>query len=203
MLQAAEPRLILASQSTARALLLRDAGIVFEVAAAHIDEAEIKQGAQAEGLSAEDTAILLADMKARRIARRAPDALVIGCDQLLVCDGVWFDKPADLDMARRQLQRLRGRDHMLVTAVLCRIGEQRIWHHVARPRLTMRAFSDGFLEAYLARENAALLGCVGAYRLEGMGIHLFDRIDGAQPAILGLPLLELLGFLRQRGVVPA
>jgi septum formation protein len=92
---------------------------------------------------------------------------------------------------------------MLVTAVLCRIGEQRIWHHVARPRLTMRAFSDGFLEAYLARENAALLGCVGAYRLEGMGIHLFDRIDGAQPAILGLPLLELLGFLRQRGVVPA
>jgi septum formation protein len=200
-LQAAQPSLILASQSTARAELLRAAGVSFELAAAHIDEAEIKQGAQAEGLSAEETTILLADMKTRRIARRNPETLVIGCDQLLVCDGAWLGKPADLGVARQQLLRLRGREHMLVTAVLCRIGEQRIWHHVAKPRLTMRAFSDAFLDEYLALEDMALLGCVGAYRLEGMGMHLFDKIDGAQAAVLGLPLLELLGFLRQRGVV--
>ena len=120
---------------------------------------------------------------------------------LLVCEGRWFDKPADMEEARAHLQALRGRRHTLVTAVLCQRGEQRLWHHVAHPTLTMRGFSDEFLDTYLDREGEALLATVGAYRLEGLGAHLFDVIDGEHSAILGLPLLPLFGFLRQHGVL--
>ena len=199
MLQADDPPLILASESTARAALLHAAGLRFEARPARIDEAAIKEACRAEGLDPADAALTLAEMKARRI--RDPGALVIGADQLLVCDGVWFDKPADAAAARTHLQTLRGRPHTLVTAVVCRRGGQTIWQHVATPRLHMRAFSDTFLEAYLAAEGDAILACVGAYRLEGRGIHLFDRIEGEHSAILGLPLLPLLGFLRQHGVL--
>jgi septum formation protein len=200
-LQADTPRLILASASASRRALLERAGLRFEAKAAHIDEAEVKRSALAEGASAEDAALLLAELKARRVARTAGDALVIGCDQLLVCDGAWFDKPSDIGSARRQLQAFRGRTHTLVTAVLCLRDGQRVWHHVARPRLTMRDFSDGFLDAYLAAEGDALTATVGAYRLEGLGVQLFDAAEGEHAAILGLPLLALLGFLRQHGVL--
>jgi septum formation protein len=199
--QAAAPRLILASASTSRKAVLERAGLRFEVKAAHIDEAEVKRSALAEGASAADTALLLAELKARRVARTAGDALVIGCDQLLVCNGAWFDKPADMAQARAHLLALRGRTHTLVTAVLCLRDGRRVWHHVARPTLTMRGFGDGFLDAYLATEGDALTTTVGAYRLEGLGVHLFDAIDGEHAAILGLPLLPLLGFLRQHGVL--
>ncbi len=194
-------RLILASASTTRVDLLKAAGLDFEVRAAHIDESEIKRAARAEGLDAGETALLLAELKAQRIARRDPDAVVIGCDQLLVCEDRWFDKPTDLAEARSHLEALRGRTHTLVTAVLCQRGEQRIWHHTARPKLTMRSFSDEFLMAYLQAEGDAVTTTVGAYRLEGLGAHLFDKIDGEHAAILGLPLLPLLGFLRQNGVL--
>ena len=146
---------------------------------------------------------MLAELKARRMAQRAPDALVIGADQLLVCEDRWFDKPASIEGAREQLRALRGRTHVLATAVLCQGGDKRLWHHVAQPRLTMRSFSDAFLDAYLAAEGAAVMGCVGAYRLEGAGAQLFDKVEGDQFAVLGLPLLPLLGFLRQHGVVMA
>lgn len=199
MWQAAEPALILASASPARAALLVAAGLRAEVRPARIDEAEVKRAARAEGASADETALLLAELKARRI--RVADALVIGADQLLVCDGEWFDKPADPDAARAQLRALRGRAHTLVTAVVCLRDGQRIWHHVARPRLTMRDFSERFLDAYLAAEAAHVTGSVGAYRLEGPGVQLFDRVEGEHAAILGLPLLPLLGFLRQHRVV--
>ncbi len=199
MLQADAPTLILASQSTARAALLHAAGLRFEARPAHIDEAAIKDACRAEGLDPADAALTLADLKAQRI--RDPDTLVIGADQLLVCDGAWFDKPADAAAARAHLQALRGRAHTLVTAVVCRRGGQAVWQHVATPRLHMRAVSDAFLDAYLAAEGDALLSCVGAYRLEGRGIHLFDRIEGEHSAILGLPLLPLLGFLRQHRVL--
>jgi len=132
-----------------------------------------------------------------------PDALVIGADQILVCDGAWFDKPEDVGQASEQLRRLRGRSHTLVTAVLCQRGERILWQHVATPKLTMRRFSDEFLADYLAAEGGAVLSSVGAYRLEGLGVHLFERIEGEHAAILGLPLLALLGFLRQHGVVTA
>lgn len=199
MLQAEQPRLVLASESGARAGVLRAAGLRFEARAARVDEAAVKEACRAEGLEAADAALTLAELKAARI--RDPDALVIGADQLLVCDGAWFDKPADLDDARRHLQALRGRAHTLVTAVVCQRGGRTVWQHVATPRLHMRAFGDEVLNAHLAAEGDALLSCVGAYRLEGLGIHLFDRVEGEQAAILGLPLLPLLGFLRQHRVL--
>jgi septum formation protein len=203
MIQAAAPRLVLASASTARRALLEGAGLRFEALPAAVDEAAIKESAQAEGIPPADAALMLADAKAERIARRDPEALVIGCDQLLVCDGRWYDKPPDLPAARAQLQALRGRQHELVTAIVCHRNGGRAWQHVAVPRLTMRDFSDAFLDDYLALEGEAVLGSVGAYRLEGPGIQLFARVQGDQAAILGLPLLELLGFLRQHGVVAA
>lgn len=200
-LQADHPRLVLASASASRKAVLQHAGLRFAARAAQIDEAEVKRAGKAEGARADEVALLLAELKARRIARGDQDAVVIGCDQLLVCEGRWFDKPADMEEARAHLQALRGRRHTLVTAVLCQRGEQRLWHHVAHPTLTMRGFSDEFLDAYLDREGEALLATVGAYRLEGLGAHLFDAIDGEHSAILGLPLLPLFGFLRQHGVL--
>ena len=200
-LQAAAPRLILASGSPSRAALLRGAGLAFEVRPAAVDEAEVKGRARAEGALADTTALLLAELKAHVIARLDPEALVIGADQLLVCDDRWFDKPADMAEARAHLLALRGRTHTLVTAVLCQHGAHRLWHHIARPRLTMRPFSDAFLADYLALEGANLTTTVGGYRLEGPGAHLFDAIAGDHSAILGLPLLPLLAFLRRHGVL--
>ncbi|WP_245211623.1 Maf family protein [Neoroseomonas oryzicola] len=201
MMQADLPRIVLASASTARRAVLEAAGLRFEALPAAVDEAEIKAAAQAEGIPPADAALMLADAKAERIARRDPEALVIGCDQLLVCEGVWFDKPADLPAARAQLQALRGRTHDLVTAVVCHRHGGRVWQHVAVPRMTMRDFSNAFLDAYLAAEGEVLTRSVGAYRLEGLGAQLFARIQGDQPAILGVPLLPLLAFLRQHGVL--
>lgn len=201
MLQAAAPRLILASSSATRRGLLERAGLRFEARAAAVDEAAIKSGAQAEGIPPADAAIMLAEAKAERIARREPEALVLGCDQLLVCEGRWFDKPDGIAGARAHLQALRGKRHELVTATVAWRGGQRVWQDVTVPRLTMRSFSDAFLEAYLAAEGEAVCASVGAYRLEGLGVHLFSRVEGEHSAILGLPLLPLLGFLRTHGVV--
>ncbi len=191
--------MILASQSTARAAVLRAAGLAFEQRPARIDEAAVKQSLRESG--PDECALTLAGLKAARI--RSDDDVVIGADQLLVCGDEWFDKPADLDAARAQLLRLRGRTHTLVTAVVCHRGGREIWRHVARPTLSMRSFSTPFLEKYLAAEADALLSSVGAYRLEGLGIQLFDAIEGEYAAILGLPLLALLGFLRQHGALEA
>ena len=147
--------------------------------------------------------MLLADMKAQRVSVRHRNAVVIGADQILVCEHEWFEKPADLPAARQQLTALRGRTHVLATAVLCFVGGQRVWQHLAQPRLGMRMFSDAFLDAYLGHEGDRVLTSVGGYRLEGMGIHLFERIEGDHSTILGLPLLPLLGFLRQHRVLVA
>nr|WP_170141568.1 Maf family protein [Humitalea rosea] len=200
-MQASDPRLVLASASSSRAALLRAAGLVFTAEAAHVDETALKAAAQAEGIPAADTAVMLADAKAQRLSRRYPEALVIGGDQMLVCEDHWFDKPADMAAARAQLEALRGRTHALPTALVCWREGQRIWHHVATPKLTMRGFSDALLEAYLEIEGEAVLHSVGGYRIEGPGLQLFERIEGAQDAILGLPMLPLLGFLRQHGVL--
>jgi septum formation protein len=196
-------RLILASQSLSRRALLDGAGLDFEAMPSAVDEAAIKESAKAEGVSAADTAILLADAKAARIARRHPDAAVIGADQLLVCEGEWFDKPPDLAAARNHLLKLRNRAHELMTAVVVWRNGQRAWHHLATPRLAMRDFSDAFLDDYLAREGGFVTSSVGAYRLEGMGIQLMRDIRGEHTAILGLPLLPLLAYLRDAGVVKA
>jgi septum formation protein len=193
--------LILASASPARARLLAAAGVQARVEPAEIDEIAVKQAFRADGRSAVDCALALAEAKAGWIARNRHRALVIGADQILAYADQWLDKPADLAAARAQLKTLRGHTHELVTAVCVVQQETRLWHIVSRPRLTMRNFSDGFLDEYLAVEGAAILGSVGAYRLEGKGVQLFDRVEGDHFAILGMPLLELLAFLRNYGAV--
>jgi septum formation protein len=193
--------LILASASPARARLLAAAGVQARVDPAEIDEIAVKQAFRGDGRSAVDCALALAEDKAGRIAKNRHRGLVIGADQILVCADQWLDKPADLAAARAQLKTLRGRTHELVTAVCVVQQETRLWHIVSRPRLTMRNFSDGFLDEYLAVEGAAILGSVGAYRLEGKGVQLFDRVEGDHFAVLGMPLLELLAFLRNYGAV--
>jgi septum formation protein len=199
--QEADPPLILASGSATRAALLRAAGLVFTTATPGVDEAAIKESAQAEGIPPADAALLLADAKAARISRRNPGALVIGADQLLVSEGAWFDKPPDMAAAAAQLARLSGRSHELVTAVLCHRGGARVWQHVATPRLTMRELRPEVIADYVAAEGQAVTASVGAYRIEGLGLRLFREIEGEHSAILGLPMLPLLGFLRQHGVL--
>jgi septum formation protein len=194
------PRIVLASASPIRAALLRAAGVAIAVRPTAVDEAAVKQSARAEGMPPADTALLLAELKAARIAD--PEALVIGADQLLVCGEEWFDKPEDVAAARAQLGRLRGRTHALVTAVTCLRSGQPVWSHVATASLAMRSFSDAFLDAYLAAEAAYVTASVGAYRLEGPGVQLFESVQGDYHGILGLPLLPLLGFLRQHGALP-
>jgi septum formation protein len=193
--------LLLASASAARARLLAAAGLVFRTEPALVDEASLKQACRAAGRSPVECALALAEAKARQAASRHRLALVIGADQLLVCDGAWFDKPPTLKDARAQLRALRARAHELVTAVCVVRGAARLWQAVSRPSLTMRAYSDAFLDDYLAAEGAQVLGSVGAYRLEGRGLQLFERVEGDYFAILGLPLVELLGFLRDYGAI--
>ncbi|GAA4253902.1 septum formation protein Maf [Azospirillum formosense] len=197
----AVPTVVLASGSRTRAEMLERAGVRVTLAPAAVDEEEIKLAARAEGAPVEDVAEALAELKAQRVTRKHPGALVIGADQMLECEGRWFDKPADRDAARAQLQDLRGKTHRLVScAVVSRDGE-RLWHHVDRARLTMRPFSDAFLDSYLNAAGDDVLGSVGAYHLEGLGAQLFHRVDGDFFTILGLPLLPLLGFLRVHGVI--
>lgn len=205
MLATDAPPLVLASSSATRSVLLRAAGLPFEARPASVDEAALKEAAQAEQIPPTEAAVLLADAKAERIARRMmaeqPEALVIGADSLVVCEGRWFDKPVGMEGARAQLQALKGRTHELISAVVCWRHGARIWHHAAVCRLSMRDFSDEFLDAYLATEGEAITHSVGAYRLEGIGMHLFREIEGEHTAILGLPMLPLLDFLRQHGAI--
>jgi septum formation protein len=197
----AEPPVVLASGSVTRARMLADAGVVVLAEAAAVDEAEVRAGLRAERATAAQAAETLAELKALRVARRHPGALVIGADQMLDCNGVWFDKPVDRVQARAQLQALRGRPHELISAVCVVRDGARIWHADDRARLTMRNFSDGFLDEYLAREGDGVLGSVGAYRLEGLGVQLFQRVEGDFFTVLGLPLLALLDFLRGHRVI--
>lgn len=198
---APETMLILASGSAIRADLLHGAGLDFVIETAPLDEAEIRIALQAEGATAGDTAVALAEAKALRVSRKRPGALVIGCDQMLDCNGVWFEKPGDRAHARAHLQALRGRVHTLSSGIVVARDGQRIWHELSTARLTMRALSEAFIEAYLDAVGDSVLHSVGAYQLEGFGAQLFSRIDGDYFTILGLPLLPLLDFLRQQGVL--
>jgi septum formation protein len=195
--------LILASASATRARLLADAGIAAESDPAAIDEGAIKRECRRDGRSTSECAAHLADAKARAVAARHPGSLVLGADQLLDCDGEWFDKPKDLAEARRQLQSLRGRTHELVTAAAVLRDDEPMWQVVERPRVTLRRFSDSFLDRYLAAMGERALKTVGGYELEGIGAQLMTQIEGDYFAILGLPLLPLLDFLRGAGALPS
>lgn len=191
--------LILASTSPWRAEMLRNAGVEIETVAPGVDEAEMKRAMRAEGALARDQADALAEMKARRISSRIPGVLVLGADQILDFKGESLDKPADRNEARETLKRLRGERHELLSAAVIALDGAPVWRHIGRARLFMRPFSDAFLDDYLDRIGDDALRTPGAYMLEGIGAQLFSRIDGDYFTVLGLPLIETLGFLRVRG----
>jgi septum formation protein len=193
--------IVLASASATRKQMLESAGLRVEIDPARVDEDEVKLSLKAEQVPVERAAEALAELKALRISLRRPGALVIGADQMLECDGAWFDKSPDRAAAREQLVLLRGRTHRLISAAVVALDGQRLWHTTEAARLTMRNFSDAFLDEYLDTVGEAVFTSVGGYQLEGRGVQLFHRIEGDFFTILGLPLLPLLDFLRARGAL--
>jgi septum formation protein len=188
--------LILASQSAARRAMLAAAGVPHEAMAAGVDEESAKAALQADGLDPRGLADALAELKAVKLSRRHAEALVLGCDQMLAtAEGTTLDKPSSRDQAADQLRQLRGKTHQLISAAVICQGGNPVWRHVDIAKLSMRYFSDAFLDSYLDTEWPAIGGCVGAYRLEG--------IEGSYFTVLGLPLLPLLDWLRVRGVLAA
>ncbi|HBS98754.1 MAG TPA: septum formation protein Maf [Citreicella sp.] len=197
------PHLILASGSQIRADLLRAAGVPFTVTIPRVDESSIRAALEAEGASPRDMADALAEYKARRVSDRQPGAFVLGCDQILTCDGVIYAKPESPEDARAQLLRLRGQRHQLLSAAVIYQDGEPVWRHVGVARLLMREFSEAYLDDYLARNWDSLRHAVGGYKLEEEGVRLFSRIEGDHFTILGLPLLELLAFFNLRGIIAA
>ena len=196
------PLLILASASAARATMLRAAGVDIEIVPARVDESELKLSLKQQGADPETAAIALAELKAIQVSRGKPGRLVLGADQMLDCAGTWFDKPESRGAARAQLEALRDKTHRLTSAAVLARDGQRIWHHAAAARLTMRAFTDAFLDLYLEQAGETVLSSVGAYQLEGLGAQMFRKIDGDFFTILGLPLLPVLDILREQNALP-
>lgn len=194
--------LILASKSAARRAVLDGAGVRYEALVAGVDEEAVKAGLLAEGAGPREVADALAELKAIRVSRGRPE-FVIGSDQTLDLAGQLYDKAETIEAARERLKLLRGKTHKLHSAVVVAREGAPIWREVVTASLTMREFSDGFLEDYLAAEGEHALGSVGCYRLEGPGAQLFSRIEGDYFAILGLPLMGLLDFLRRHGELAA
>ena len=192
--------LLLASKSETRRHMLEAAGIKFEVVPAPLDEEEAKAGLAAAGFEARDMAEMLAEMKAKSVA--GGDSLVLGADQTLeLDDGTILGKPESRAGALAQLRSLSGRTHHLHSAAVITEHGERIWGETESVKLTVRPLGDAFLEDYLDREYEAVRWNVGSYRVEGFGAQLFETIDGSHFAVLGLPLLPLLAFLRARGVL--
>jgi len=196
-----DPQLILASTSVTRIQLLASAGVQFKSLPACVDEAELH--AKFVALPAETLALELARAKARSLSTNHPEAIVIGADQTLQCAGVIFHKAQSLEGAKSKLKQLRGRAHQLHSAVACVQRGEVVYENVATATLTMRNFSDAFLDRYLKSAKDEALSAVGCYFYEGQGIQLFQKIEGDYHTILGLPLLPLLAFLRQSTIIQA
>lgn len=194
---------VLASASGSRRALLEAAGVTFDAFPADLDEGAVKLAAKASGQSIADTALALARAKAGKVGEGRPDALIIGADQMLELEGEWFDKPSDLSAARRQLQALRGRTHFLHSAVVLMSPAGEAFAEVPSVKLTMRAFSDDFLDDYLADVGEDATKSVGGYFLEGVGAQLFESVEGDYFTVLGLPMAPLLSALRREGALLA
>lgn len=194
-------RLLLASRSAARRHMLENAGIAFETVSVRLDEEEAKAGLAAAGFGARDMAEMLAEMKAKSV-RPEEGALVIGADQVLeLDDGTILSKPGSRAEALAQLRSLSGGTHYLHAAAVVVEKGERVWGETESVAMDVRPLGDAFLAAYLDAEYEAIRGCVGGYRIEGMGAQLFEEVEGSHFAILGLPLLPLLAYLRERGLL--
>ena len=197
--------IVLASGSRARRELLAAAGVPFTVQAADVDEPAIRArmyGAD-PGIDPKKVAAALAAAKAEDVSGKIAGSLIIGADQVLALGGELLSKAPSIEEARSALRRLRGRTHELHSAVAFAERGKVTWAHVATARLTMRDFSDAFLEDYLTRAGDRVSQTVGAYELEGLGVQLFDKIEGDYFTVLGLPLLQVLAELRAREIIPS
>jgi septum formation protein len=194
-------QLILASTSPTRRRLLEHAGVVFAAEAPRVDEAALREALAGEGARPRDIADALAEAKARKIASRHPEAMVLGCDQVLDLEGEALGKPADRDTLAAQLGRMSGRTHRLHSAAVIYERGEPVWRHVGTVRLTMRRLSPTYISSYLDRNWPGVADCAGGYRIEEEGVRLFERIEGGYFDVLGLPLLEILGYLTRRGVI--
>ncbi|MCA8882637.1 MAG: Maf family protein [Rhodobacteraceae bacterium] len=193
--------LVLASGSATRQAMLTAANVPFEAVSPRLDEDAIRTAMEAEGAPARDIADLLAEMKARKISDKHPGAMVLGCDQVLEFETRAFSKPETKAMARDQLMCLRGKTHRLLSAAVLVEDGKPVWRHVGVVRLTMRTFSDDYLDSYLDRAWPQIASSVGGYMLEAEGVRLFSQIQGDYFTVLGLPLLELLSYLTLRGEI--
>ncbi|WP_294329522.1 nucleoside triphosphate pyrophosphatase [uncultured Sphingomonas sp.] len=197
------PTLVLASQSASRRAMLDAAGVAHEALPALVDEASAKESLLAEGTSPRDLADALAELKALKVSRMAPQALVLGGDSLVALDdGSLLDKPESREQARDHLRRMSGKTHDIYSAAVIAEGGRPVWRHVDRAKLHVRPLSGAFIESYLDLEWPAIAGCVGCFRIEGPGVQLFHRTEGSHFTILGMPLLPILDYLRTRGVMP-
>lgn len=192
---------ILASGSSSRRAMLEAAGVGFIASVPDIDEEQLKEALIRDQVGAAVLAETLAEMKTLAVAARHRDAFVLGADQVLLCEGRLFSKAMDRESARQTLQALRGKDHTLISAVVLARNGSVVWRRRESATLHMRDFSDEFLDAYLTAEIPDILGSVGCYRIEGRGAQLFERVEGDQFCIRGLPLIGVLDALRQFGVL--
>lgn len=196
--------LVLASQSAARRAMLTAAGVPHLAVAAQVDEESTTASLIAAGAPPRDIADALAELKALAVSQARPDDMVLGCDSVVaLADGTLLDKPRDRADAARQLRRLSGQAHRLISAAVIAERGAATWRLVDTVELQVRALSDDFIDRYLDAEWPAISGCVGGYRVEAMGVQLFAAIRGSHYTIMGLPLLPLLAHLRQRGVLPS
>lgn len=195
--------LILASTSASRRAMLDAAGVPHRALASGVDEAPVKAALMTDGVSPRDLADALAELKAVKVSLSAPGALVLGGDSVFaLADGTLLDKPENRDEAAVHLRAMSGGNHSLWSAAVIAENGRAVWRHVERASLSVRPLSDGFIERYLDHEWPDIAGCVGCFRMEAMGVQLFDRVEGDHFTILGLPLIPVLSYLRLRESLP-
>lgn len=194
-------RLVLASASSIRAQILKNAGLAFETYPAKIDEELLIMSLKAENANGRDISDALAEEKAKKVSNKYPDSIVLGCDQVLEFENTIFSKPVTEQEAVEQLSRLSGQSHRLLSALVLYEAGKPVWRHIGLVNMTMRNLSDTYIRNYVSRNWQSIRHSVGAYKLEEEGVRLFSKIEGDYFTILGLPIIELLTYLEMRGVI--